>query len=268
MNTRLLDFIENSFMSSLLKDPEVTDVSYNGVSFFYVHNEKGRLKADIKATTEEVIDFIRQVANLSERQFSYTIPTLDVSIGKYPSMRDSSIDDREEERRVLYVALTRAKKELIITRSNFESDFIDEDALYYLRTQYFLNVLPDGLVKEVRHKKQAIEVHRVYSSFSDEDIKELPEKYRIRISNVKPKTEQRIQNKNSTKIVINNESSEEKNPLIVEYMKTRKFGDAYPHEIKAAIVAEYIPKVYGYKKIGKKYGINPDVIKHWITFGL
>lgn len=192
----------------------------------------------------------------------------DVSIGKYPSMRDSSIDAREEERRVLYVALTRAKKELIITRSNFESDFIDEDALYYLRTQYFLNALPEGLVKEVRHKKQAVEIHRVYSSFSDEETKELPDKYRIRISNVKPKTEQRIQNKNSTKIVINNESSEEKNPLIVEYMKTRKFGDAYPHEIKAAIVAEYIPKVYGYKKIGKKYGINPDVIKHWITFGL
>jgi DNA helicase-2/ATP-dependent DNA helicase PcrA len=192
----------------------------------------------------------------------------DVSIGKYPSIRDSSIDEREEERRVLYVALTRAKKELIITRNNFESDFIDEDALYYLRTQYFLNVLPEGLLKEVHHKKQAIEVHRVHTSFSDEDIKELPEKYRIRVSNVKQKIEQSSQNNNSIKIMTNNASSEEKNPLIVEYMKTRKFGDAYPNEIKAAIVAEYIPKVYGYKKIGKKYGINPDVIKHWITFGL
>ena len=83
MNERLLSYIENSFIGPLLKDPEITDVSYNGVSFFYVHNEKGRSKANIKASNEEVMNFIRQIANFSEKQFSYTIPSLDVSIGKY-----------------------------------------------------------------------------------------------------------------------------------------------------------------------------------------
>lgn len=83
MNEKLLTYIESSFLSSLLNDTEITDISYNGVSIFYVHNEKGRLKSDIKVSNEEVIDFIRQIANYSERQFSYTIPTLDVSIGKY-----------------------------------------------------------------------------------------------------------------------------------------------------------------------------------------
>ena len=63
MNDRLLSYIESSFIGVLLKDPEITDVSYNGVSFFYVHNEKGRLKADIKASNEEVMNFIRQIAN-------------------------------------------------------------------------------------------------------------------------------------------------------------------------------------------------------------
>ena len=191
----------------------------------------------------------------------------DVSIGKYPSMRDTSIEDREEERRVLYVAMTRAKKELILSRSNFESEWIDDDALYYLHTQYFLNDLPEGLVKEIRHKKQATKVHYFYPSTS-EVIKELPDKYRIRISNTKQKIAKNIQVITPKKITTNNDSYEEKNPLIVEYMKTRKFGDAYPYEIKAAIVAEYKPKIYGYKKIGKKYGINPDVISHWINFGI
>ena len=83
MNEKLLSYIENSFLSPYLGDPEITDVSYNGVSFFYVHNEKGRLKADIKVSFEEILNFIRQIANFSERQFSYTIPFLDVSVGKY-----------------------------------------------------------------------------------------------------------------------------------------------------------------------------------------
>lgn len=83
MNEKLLTYIENSFLSPLLSDPEVTDISYNGVSFFYVHNEKGRLKSQIKASPEEILNFIRQIANYAERQFSYTIPMLDVSIRKY-----------------------------------------------------------------------------------------------------------------------------------------------------------------------------------------
>ena len=83
MNERLLSFIENSFLSPLFKDKEITDISYNGVSFFYVHNEKGRVKSRIQASNEEVIDFIRQIANYSEKQFSYSSPSLDVSISKY-----------------------------------------------------------------------------------------------------------------------------------------------------------------------------------------
>ena len=83
MNERLLLFIENSFLSPLFKDKEITDISYNGVSFFYVHNKKGRVKSKIKACNEEVIDFIRQIANYSEKQFSYSSPSLDVSISKY-----------------------------------------------------------------------------------------------------------------------------------------------------------------------------------------
>ena len=83
MNQKALEFIENSFIAPLLKDKNVTDVSYNGVSFFYVHNDKGRLKYDINVSSEDVVNFIRQIANFTEKQFSYTIPTLDVSVGKY-----------------------------------------------------------------------------------------------------------------------------------------------------------------------------------------
>ncbi|WP_169126110.1 ATP-dependent helicase [Aromatoleum evansii] len=65
--------------------------------------------------------------------------------GMYPHVRAlHSEDEIEEERRVTYVAMTRAQDELILTRSvrAFSSEPEAEDA-------YFLSELPDGLVEIV-----------------------------------------------------------------------------------------------------------------------
>ena len=129
MNEKLLTYIENSFIGSLLKDPEITDVSYNGVSFFYVHNEKGRLKSDIKVSSEEVMNFIRQIANYSEKQFSYTIPSLDVSIGKYRlnAMHPSIV--RVENDKACSFSLRISSKE---NRIEPNSEFINEECEKFL----------------------------------------------------------------------------------------------------------------------------------------
>ena len=76
-------YIENSFLASLIKDEEVTDISYNGESIFYVSNILGRKKSNIVIEQQLVRDFLRQIANISEQQFSYACPNLDVAIGKY-----------------------------------------------------------------------------------------------------------------------------------------------------------------------------------------
>ena len=76
-------YIENSFLSSLLKDEDVTDISYNGADIFYVSNSKGRLKSSVVIDQQTARDFLRQIANIAEQQFSYTSPVLDTSIGKY-----------------------------------------------------------------------------------------------------------------------------------------------------------------------------------------
>lgn len=80
---KLIGYLETSFLSTLLGNNNVTDISYNGDSVFYLDNEKGRLKSDIKLEFEGAKDFVRQIANLSEKQFSYQSPQLDVSVGKY-----------------------------------------------------------------------------------------------------------------------------------------------------------------------------------------
>lgn len=76
-------YLENSFLASLFKNEDVTDITYNGVDIYYVSNKFGRAKSNIEVEHQIVKDFLRQIANLSEQQFSYTNPTLDISIDKY-----------------------------------------------------------------------------------------------------------------------------------------------------------------------------------------
>ena len=80
---KLISYIESSFLSDLIKKEEVTDISYNGEDIYYVHNRYGRLKRKTVVEPQVVKDFIRQIAKLSEKQFSYQNPELDVSFGRY-----------------------------------------------------------------------------------------------------------------------------------------------------------------------------------------
>ena len=80
---KAIKYLEESFLKDLLINPNVTDVSYNGEDIFYVDNDFGRVKSDIVIEKQTARDFVRQIANLSEKQFSYQSPKLDVSLGKY-----------------------------------------------------------------------------------------------------------------------------------------------------------------------------------------
>ena len=80
---KAVNYLENSFLKPLFNNSNITDVSYNGKDIYYVDNDLGRLKSDIKIDKGEARDFIRQVANLGEKQFSFQDPKLDVSFDKY-----------------------------------------------------------------------------------------------------------------------------------------------------------------------------------------
>jgi pilus assembly protein CpaF len=80
---KTVSFFEESFLKDLLSNDKVTDISYNGQDIYYVHNDYGRVKSDITLDKATAKDFIRQIANLSEKQFSYSNPELDVSFGRY-----------------------------------------------------------------------------------------------------------------------------------------------------------------------------------------
>ena len=136
MNEKLISYIENSFLSPLIAKNDITDISYNGVSFFYVDNEKGRIKSSIKASNEEVMDFIRQIANYSEKQFSYSNPNLDVSIGKYRLNAEHSSIVRVENEKACSFALRISSKE---TRIKQGSDFLSKEG-----EDFLVNLLNKG----------------------------------------------------------------------------------------------------------------------------
>jgi pilus assembly protein CpaF len=79
----LCEFLENSFLKPVLCLKGLNDISYNGEDFYSESVYYGRKKEDVAASNEEVGAFLRQIANLSERQFSYLNPILDVSFGRY-----------------------------------------------------------------------------------------------------------------------------------------------------------------------------------------
>ena len=80
---RLKEFIESSFLKPLLFKKGVTDISYNGEDLYCEETVSGRKKADIEVGKQEVGDFLRQIANFGEKQFSFSEPILDLSFSRY-----------------------------------------------------------------------------------------------------------------------------------------------------------------------------------------
>lgn len=83
MENETVDYLERSFLAPLLRLEGVTDISYNGEELFFQTNRHGRERANFQPLKEEIADFLRQIANLSEKQFSFSCPILDVSFGFY-----------------------------------------------------------------------------------------------------------------------------------------------------------------------------------------
>lgn len=80
---KVVEYIENSFLSPLVNNDDVTDISYNGRHIYYVDNSHGRNISDIEVSNDDVKNFIRQIANICEKQFSFQNPILDVSAARY-----------------------------------------------------------------------------------------------------------------------------------------------------------------------------------------
>lgn len=119
-SNKAIDFLNRSFISELLNKDDLTDISYNGSSFFYVTNTKGRQYSDIQVEFSEIKDFLRQIANMTEKQFSYLSPYLDVSIGPYRiNAVHQSIARKNNEETLTFSIRKAGRKGLINDASDY-----------------------------------------------------------------------------------------------------------------------------------------------------
>ena len=125
-NEKIVSYIENSFIGELTKNEDITDISFNGMSIYYMDNKKGRKESDIKITNNDAKDFVRQIANLTEKQFSFQNPILDVTAGKYRINAIHGSIARYEEQGVVNFAIRIASDKPRITD---ESGFLTKELI-------------------------------------------------------------------------------------------------------------------------------------------
>ena len=123
---KLVSYLQSSFLKDLLEDKDITDISYNGQNIYYLHNYKGRQKSDISVLENEARDFIRQIANLSEKQFSYQNPKLDVSFSRYRIHATHPSIARLNNEKVLNFSIRISGEKPIITK---ESTFLNAELI-------------------------------------------------------------------------------------------------------------------------------------------
>ena len=119
-------FFESSFLRPLLSKKGVTDISYNGQNIYYVDNNLGRCKSNIKITRQEAKDFIRQIANMSEKQFSFQSPELDVSFGKYRFNAVHQSICRKSNQESVCFSIRIASSSLEFSKKNLLDDNVKE----------------------------------------------------------------------------------------------------------------------------------------------
>ena len=129
-NEKIVSYIENSFVSELVKNQDVTDISFNGLSVFYMDNNIGRRESDIKITNNDAKDFVRQIANLTEKQFSFQNPILDVTAGKYRINAVHGSIARYNENGVVNFSIRIASD---IPKITDESDFLTKELISLIK---------------------------------------------------------------------------------------------------------------------------------------
>ena len=127
---KLNNLISESFLSPLLNDSDITDISYNGFDIYYQHNFLGRKKADVTIDASNAKDFIRQIANLADKQFSFQNPKLDVSIGKYRINAVHPSIARRNNEPCLHFNFRLASNHLLITN---DSSFLNAKLICLIR---------------------------------------------------------------------------------------------------------------------------------------
>ena len=145
VKSEIINYIESSFIKDILSRKEITDISYNGRNVFITTNENGNEKVDLEISQNDVKDFLRQIANIAEKQFNYLNPILDLNIGRYRLNAVFTSIGRVVEEEAATFSLRIASYEPRISRNHkFMLEEVEElfDALIYNKYSIVISGVP------------------------------------------------------------------------------------------------------------------------------
>ena len=82
-NERTIEYLETSFLKDVLSIESVTDIAFNGTDIFVDDVDRGRYRLETAPCYTDIFAFVKQLANLSGKNFYYSEPILDLSTGFY-----------------------------------------------------------------------------------------------------------------------------------------------------------------------------------------
>lgn len=141
----LISYIENSFIKDIISIPNVTDIEYNGRYIFYTTNDKGISRSGIEVTLNMVKDFIKQIANISEKQFNYLNPILDINIGRYRiNATNTSVARLVDNETITFSIRIASKEAKIVHNEEFMPLEVEEllDGLIYAHIPIVISGVP------------------------------------------------------------------------------------------------------------------------------
>lgn len=127
--SKLLTYFQGSFLSELLTIPGVTDISYNGQDIYYVTRNEGRRKSEIFLSPDDILSFLRNIANLAERSFSFATPFLDLSFGPYRVNAVYPSIGRVKNEKVPTFSIRIASEDDVVS---YDEHFLDEEGKNFL----------------------------------------------------------------------------------------------------------------------------------------
>lgn len=78
---RIDNMLQGSFLRQYLEDNNITDINFDGDKISLKHNERGTIIATEKPDLKDVQKFIKQVADMKDKEFTVEQPILDTEVG-------------------------------------------------------------------------------------------------------------------------------------------------------------------------------------------
>ena len=118
MRTRenyLEEYLSKSFLGSInLSD--YTDITYNGVDFYFVSRTKNKEKMNLNITNEEVGNFLIHMANILGKNFNTLNPFLDVTFLTYRLSAVHPVIAKERKRGLYTFSLRIYQGDLVVNK--------------------------------------------------------------------------------------------------------------------------------------------------------